>query len=80
MGELLAIAGASFVGSLGIGAFKKHKTALPNGIIPYSNPTITGGGTALLTGDLGATAAAMAGSLAATGVHQAWKRIRRRLR
>lgn len=72
--QLLSI-GVSFFGSLLLGAFKKHKTPLPNKAIPITNPLIFGGSVAGLTNDIGDTVGAVAGSLLATGAHMLTRKI-----
>lgn len=71
----LIVAGVSMFGSFFTGAIKKHKTPLPNGMIPFTNPIMFGGATAVATGEPASIAASVVGSIAATGLHMLFKKM-----
>jgi len=77
--KALVTLGGSLVGSLLLGAFKKHLTPLPNKTIPISNPIVFGGAAAAITSDVKSTALAIGGSILATVAHSGTRAIMKRL-
>ena len=68
--------GISLLASWGFGAFKKHKTKLPNVLIPYTNTSIMAGAVAAITQNPTDAAAAAIGSIAATALHTLFKKMK----
>lgn len=67
--------GSSLVGSLVTGSIQKKRTRIPNDVIPATNPTIWGTASGAMGGDAISIVAGVAGSLSATLINQAWKKI-----
>lgn len=78
MWEQLAWGGISLVGSLFTGAVQKNASDVPNKMIPFTNPVIWGGTAGGATQEPTNVFSAIVGSLLATGVHMAAKKIKGR--
>lgn len=67
--------GGSLIGSLVTGRLQKEKTKIPNDLIAGTNPAIWGGTAGAIGGDALSIVAGVAGSMAATLIHQVWKKV-----